>query len=136
MSRRGTLHHVELWVPDLTRAEASWGWLLGRLGYTIVRRWPAGQSWELGTSYVSIESGPDVVAAQHERTRPGVNHLAFWGGSRAEVDEIVVEAGHHGWTLMFVDRHPYAGGKGHYAAYLEDVDGYEVELVADPPRSH
>ena len=22
------LHHVELWVPDLARAEQSWGWLL------------------------------------------------------------------------------------------------------------
>jgi hypothetical protein len=27
---RGSLHHVELWVPDLARAEREWGWLLGR----------------------------------------------------------------------------------------------------------
>ena len=27
------LHHVTLWVPDLERAEASWTWLLTRLGY-------------------------------------------------------------------------------------------------------
>ena len=136
MSRRGTLHHIELWVPDLVRSEESWGWLLGRLGYSLERRWPTGQSWVLGDSYVSVESGLDVVAAPHERTRPGVNHLAFWGGTRAEVDEIVVEAGHHGWTLMFGDRHPYAGGERHYAAYLENPDGYEVELVADAPLSH
>jgi len=31
----GMLHHIELWVPDLTRAEASWGWLLGKLGYRV-----------------------------------------------------------------------------------------------------
>ncbi len=31
---------------------------------------------------------------------------------------------------MFADRHPYAGGAGHYAAYLENVDGFEAELVA------
>ena len=32
--------------------------------------------------------------------------------------------------LMFADRHPFAGGPDHRAAYLEDADGYEVELVA------
>lgn len=31
---------------------------------------------------------------------------------------------------MFPDRHPYAGGAQHYAAYLENDDGFEVELVA------
>jgi hypothetical protein len=31
---------------------------------------------------------------------------------------------------MFPDRHPHAGGERHYAAYLEDMDGFEVELVA------
>ncbi|MEU2079975.1 hypothetical protein ABZ578_38315, partial [Streptomyces sp. NPDC013489] len=29
-------------------------------------------------------------------------------------------------------RHPYAGGEGVYAAYLENADGFEVELVAAP----
>jgi catechol 2,3-dioxygenase-like lactoylglutathione lyase family enzyme len=27
------LHHLTLWVPDLGRAEESWSWLLGCLGY-------------------------------------------------------------------------------------------------------
>jgi len=31
---------------------------------------------------------------------------------------------------MFRDRHPHAGGPRTYAAYLENVDGFEVELVA------
>lgn len=31
---------------------------------------------------------------------------------------------------MFADNHPHAGGPGHYAAYLENADGFEVELVA------
>jgi catechol 2,3-dioxygenase-like lactoylglutathione lyase family enzyme len=33
MTLRGGLHHVELWVPDLARARAEWGWLLSELGY-------------------------------------------------------------------------------------------------------
>ena len=31
---------------------------------------------------------------------------------------------------MFDDMHPFAGGRNHYAAYLENEDGFEVELVA------
>lgn len=31
---------------------------------------------------------------------------------------------------MFADRHPYAGGPRHDAAYLENAAGFEVELVA------
>jgi hypothetical protein len=49
------------------------------------------------------------------------------------VEDLVVRAPDHGWRLMFADRHPYAGGDQHYAAYLEDWDGYEVELVAPVP---
>ena len=36
----------------------------------------------------------------------------------------------HGWRLLFGDRHPFAGDPDHRAAYLEDADGFEVELVA------
>jgi hypothetical protein len=46
------------------------------------------------------------------------------------VDELVTVAAGYGWSLLFADRHPYAGGPDHYAAYLVDVDGFEVELVA------
>jgi hypothetical protein len=34
------------------------------------------------------------------------------------------------WTLLFPQAHPYAGGPDHYAAYLTNTDGFEVELVA------
>jgi hypothetical protein len=46
------------------------------------------------------------------------------------VDELTAAAEEHGWMLMFADRHPHAGGPEHYAAYLENGDGFEVELVA------
>ena len=46
------------------------------------------------------------------------------------MEDLAREALEHGWTLMFADRHPHAGGPDHYAAYLENDDGFEVELVA------
>jgi len=126
----GTLHHVELWVPDLDRATTSWGWLLGALGYQEFQSWPAGRSWRLGATYVVVEQSPALSAATHDRLRPGLNHLAFHVASREEVDALVDEAPKHGWALLFPDRHPHAGGPGTYAAYLEDADGFEAELVS------
>jgi hypothetical protein len=61
---------------------------------------------------------------------PGLNHLAFHAGSSSDVDNLVAAAPAYGWSLMFADLHPHAGGPESYAAYLEDRDGYEVELVA------
>ncbi|SNX63824.1 catechol 2,3-dioxygenase-like lactoylglutathione lyase family enzyme [Streptomyces sp. TLI_55] len=124
------LHHVELWVPDLERAVTSWGWLLERLGWEPYQNWSAGRSWRTGETYVVVEQSPALTGDHHDRMRPGLNHLAFHVPSRTELDALVTEAPGHGWTLLFPDRHPYAGGAEHYAAYLEDGDGFEVELVA------
>jgi len=127
----GGLHHLEIWVADLPAAERSWGWLLARLGYEVRDRWPEGVSWSRGDGpYVVVESGPDVAPAPHDRLRPGLNHLALWGGTRSELDALVTAAPEHGWSLLFADRHPFAGGPEHYAAYLENAEGFEVELVA------
>jgi hypothetical protein len=74
---RGRLHHVELWVSDLARAEHEWGWLLGRLGYALFQQWPAGRSWSLGGTYIVVERSPAMTVGAHDRLRPGLNHLAL-----------------------------------------------------------
>jgi hypothetical protein len=78
----GSLHHVELWVPNLPRAITQWGWLLGHLGYVQFQDWPHGRSWRLGSTYLVIEQSPALTAADHDRLRPGMNHLAFHAGAR------------------------------------------------------
>jgi catechol 2,3-dioxygenase-like lactoylglutathione lyase family enzyme len=126
----GGLDHVELWVPDLAGAAAGWGWLLGELGWEPFQHWDAGRSWRYGDTYLVIEESPALTARAHDRRAPGLNHLSFHAGPPAAVDRLVAQAPGHGWSLLFQDRHPYAGGPDHYAAYLEDRYGYEVELVA------
>ncbi|MFE2430236.1 VOC family protein [Streptomyces sp. NPDC059373] len=128
----GTLHHVEIWVPDLRRAVEQWGWLLERLGYAPFQDWADGRSWRLGATYLVFEESPALTASGHDRCRPGLNHLAFHAGGREAVAGLARDAVGHGWRLMFPDRSPYAGGRGHYAVYLENGDGFEVELVAQP----
>jgi catechol 2,3-dioxygenase-like lactoylglutathione lyase family enzyme len=126
----GGLHHVELWVPDLAGSSGPWGWLLGELGWTDFQDWPGGHSWRLGDVYVVLEQSPALSGGVHDRLAPGLNHLAFTVGGREEVDRLTREALTHGWSLLFADRHPHAGGTDSYAAYLEDNWGYEVELQA------
>jgi catechol 2,3-dioxygenase-like lactoylglutathione lyase family enzyme len=100
------------------------------LGYSEFQDWPDGRSWRLGDTYIVVEQSPALSASSHDRNRPGLNHLAFHAGDRDRVDAIAAKAPAAGWTLLFGDRHPYAGGPEHYAAYLANSDGYEVELVA------
>jgi RimJ/RimL family protein N-acetyltransferase/catechol 2,3-dioxygenase-like lactoylglutathione lyase family enzyme len=129
-SAHGRPHHIELWVADLPRAEVSFGWLLGELGWREYQRFSGGVSWRLGATYLVVEQSSALTGAGHERTLPGLNHLALHVDTRAHVDSLVAESQHHGWRPLFTDRYPFAGGDHHYAAYLENDDGFEVELVA------
>ena len=127
------IHHLQLWVPDLPRAERSWGWLLAELGFEPARRWEHGQVWRQGALAIVIEASPDMVPGMlHSRLRPGLNHVAFHVASRAAIDDLLTAAPEHGWTPLGEDpRHPLAPNQA--VAFLEDADGFEVELVAPSP---
>jgi catechol 2,3-dioxygenase-like lactoylglutathione lyase family enzyme len=124
------LHHVTLWVPDLGRAEQSWTWLLGELGYArdrsldrvLLLRHPEGFA-------IALEQSPDMVPGMlYSRLRPGLNHMAFGVASVSSLRAIVDEAPGHGWSNLDMNhRHPITGGAT--VAFLEDRDGFEVELV-------
>jgi len=128
------LHHLTLWVPDLGRAEESWGWLLTELGYTLdhsIARILLFRD-DSGCAVVIEQSADMVPGMLHSRLRPGLNHVAFTLGSHAELADVVSRAPDHGWTSLPLDGHPIAGGAD--VAYLEDRDGFEVELVS-PARA-
>lgn len=130
-----SVHHIELWVADFGSAQASWGWLLGELGWTSFQEWPGGRSWrsgaEPGAAYLCIEESSDLLRdVGPDRRRVGLNHLALHARQPSELDALVAAAPAHGWAPMFADRYPHAGGPDQYAAYLENADGFEVELVA------
>ena len=127
---KGALHHVELWVPNLKRAQDEWGWILSRLGYENYQNWSNGISWRRGPTYIVVEESPDLSSREHQRTAPGLNHLAFKAGSREQVDALAGESARHGWSQLFADKYPNAGGPEHFAAYLVNSDGFELELVA------
>ncbi|WP_328461837.1 VOC family protein [Actinoplanes sp. NBC_00393] len=131
----GGLHHIELWIPDLDGALRPWGWLLGELGWQPFQEWQGGRSWKHGDVYLVLEQSPALSGEVHDRLAPGLNHLAFTVDTSTEVDRLWAEAPANGWSPLFADRYPHAGGPASYAAYLEDAEGYEVELSAShfPP---
>ena len=124
------LHHLTLWVPDLERAEQSWSWLLGELGYSPDRSFGPVLLFRHQSGFsVALEQSSDMVPGMlYSRLRPGLNHMAFRLPSPALLDAIVGECQQHGWSPIPIDYHPIAGGAA--VAYLEDSDGFEVELVA------
>jgi catechol 2,3-dioxygenase-like lactoylglutathione lyase family enzyme len=123
----GSLHHVELGVRDVERAEPFWDWLLTELGYEPKDDWDGGRSWILGPTYVVLKAVDGEVP--HERHNPGLDHLAFHAGSREQVDRITERVRESDSpTLLYPDEHPYAGG--YYAAYVEGPTGITIEVVA------
>ena len=124
-------HHVEIWVADLEAVQDSWAWLLGELGWTLYQSWSDGRSWRIGDAYLVVEQSSALrPGLPYDRMRPGLNHLAVHAPDETTVDRIQAAGPLHGWQQLFADLYPHAGGPEHYAAYLTDAAGFEVEIVA------
>jgi len=131
MPAQGTLHHVEIYVSDLERTKTFWSWLLLELGYEIRNEWAEGITYVLGDTYlVFVQTEEKYIDEGYHRKRTGLNHLAFHVNSRKKVDEFTEALKEKGASILYEDRHPYAGGKEYYAVFFEDPDRIKVELVA------
>ena len=127
------LHHVEIYVADLERTAAFWTPFLRMLGYEA-DAWPGGMNYVKGDeTYLCFLPAPEEhLAAGYHRKRVGLNHLAFKGTSRAQVDEVAAWAEASGHVSLYADQYPFAGGPDYYAFFGEDPDRIKVEVVAPP----
>lgn len=129
---KGKLHHVEIYVKDLNVSKAFWGWLLEELGYKEYQKWEQGVSYIFEQTYiVFVQVEEKHKEIPYHRSRAGLNHLAFHGGSRDFVDEITQKLKDKGVKILYEDQHPYAGGPDYYAVYFEDPDRMKVEITAE-----
>lgn len=123
----GRLHHVEIAATDYERAAAFYDWFLSALGYEPKDAWEGGRSWGRGPTYLVVKDADGDEP--FDRDAPGLDHLAFHAASREQVNEVTAgvrdrpEA-----SVLYPDRHPYAGG--YYALYCEGPDGVVLEVVA------
>ncbi|WP_010280786.1 VOC family protein [Bacillus timonensis] len=127
---KGLLHHIEIYVSDLSRTVDFWGWLLEELGYTSYQKWEKGQSWKIDNTYiVFVQAEERFLDIPYHRCRVGLNHLAFHASSRQQIDEMTNKLTGKGINILYPESHPHAGGENHYAVYFEDPDRIKVELV-------
>ncbi|WP_392391449.1 VOC family protein [Neobacillus jeddahensis] len=125
------LHHLEIYVSNLNKTREFWSWFLEQLGYETYQKWDQGISWKYQQTYlVFVQAEERFMEIPYHRSRVGLNHLAFHAQSREQVDQITAVLKERGVTILYEDKHPFAGGDRHYAVYFEDPDRIKVELVA------
>jgi catechol 2,3-dioxygenase-like lactoylglutathione lyase family enzyme len=128
---KGLLHHIELYVSNLEKTVEFWGWFLPEMGYRPFQQWEGGKSWKLGDTYiVFVQVEERFLDIPYHRCRVGLNHLAFHADSRSHVDEITRALQNKGVSILYKNKHPFAGGDDYYAVFFEDPDRIKVELVA------
>lgn len=125
------LHHLEINVSNLSRSSEFWGWFLTEIGYEPFQKWESGFSWKQGETYIVFVQADDrFLDIPYHRSRVGLNHLAFQAVSREQVNQMTLQLKEKGVTILYPDKHPFAGGGSHYAVFFEDPDRIKVELVA------
>lgn len=125
------LHHVEINVSNLKKTRSFYDFLLPKLGYELYQQWEQGFSYKVNHTYlVFVQTEERHADVAFHRGRTGLNHLAFHGDSRSQVDELTEELINRGVNILYKDRHPYAGGNQTYAVFFEDPDRLKLEIVA------
>lgn len=125
------LHHIELYVKDISITRQFYSVFLEKLGYHLYQEWDDGFSYRFadGTYMVFVQVPEKYVSLGYHRQRIGLNHLAFRVESTHEVDSIRQWLIERGVTLLYDERYPHAGGPQHYAVFFEDPDRVKIEVV-------
>lgn len=100
-SKKGLLHHIEIYVSDLNRSSEFWAWFLGHLGYEQYQKWESGVSFKLGDTYLVFVRANLLRQELLSRQVP----------------------------LLYADRYFNRSDSIKNALYFEDPDRIKVEVV-------
>ncbi len=122
------LHHIEIYVSDITKSASFWAWLLcEKLGYEVFQKWPQGISFRFNESYlVFVQSDPKHIGAGFNRCRIGLNHLAFHAPSKEFIHSLARELVRKNIKMLYDS--PIMDSDN-YALFFEDPDRIKVEVV-------
>ena len=129
------MHHIEIYVSDIAKTRAFYDKLLvDELGFKVFQEWDKGVSYKQGAGaylvFVQVDESKNDGA--FNRTKVGLNHLAFRVNSRSKLDKMRLSYLQDADVSMLYDnRYPFASGLGHYALYMEDPDRIKIEIVAE-----
>ncbi len=129
------LHHVELYVRNLAESRKFYDFLLPKLGYSLFQEWTEGFSYRQEQHYlVFVQVKKKYQRNTYHRRHVGLNHLAFHGGSRQDVEQLKIALSAFDIKFLYEESYPYAGGLDYFAVYFEDPDRIKIEIVAE--RNH
>lgn len=138
---RGAINHLDLTVRDPHASAPFYDAVLGFLGFARVRLAgdpnPVWQSRDPGQHLFSIAlcpAAPDRMR-EHDRSTPGLHHVAFQASSRADVDRLHELLQKVGATILDPPAAYPHYGPDCYAVFFADPDGVKLELVhmTEPP---
>lgn len=134
---RGGFHHIDLNVSDLAAAKRVYGPVLEFLGYVLVKDDLQGCEWDLGPEGQGASFGlrlcnPAMAGRAHERSAPGLHHLAWRAASRSEVDAVHQLLLEQGIKVLDAPAHYPEYSGDYYAVFFEDTDGMKLEVVHAP----
>lgn len=127
------LHHLEIYVSDLSVSRAFWKELLAQIGYVESDQWDDGFTLgHGGDAYLTfVQRTRNNASRGYHRCGVGLNHLAFKVDDRSAVDSLRKYCLDRSITCLYEDRYPFAnGGDEYYALFVEDPDRIKVEFVA------
>ena len=119
----GQVHHIEYYVKDIERSRIFWDWFSSELGHTISSEWDGGVSYihKNGTYLVFVQVEKSSLSIANNRQGNGLNHIAFQGGSLAQVDKIQKDLEQRKIKILKRD--------GSYLCF-EDPNDFAVEIYA------
>lgn len=130
---RGLVHHIDLTVTNKQRSRRFYDAVLGFLGYRRSADYDHGSDWDrAGEPFHSIgiiEARGDGAARVHDRTSPGLHHLAWAAESREDVDalhDLLCDI--RAEVLDPPADYPRYGAT-YYAVFFADPDGLKLEFV-------
>jgi catechol 2,3-dioxygenase-like lactoylglutathione lyase family enzyme len=132
---RGTVHHVDLTIKDVSASRQFYEKILIFMGYAQTYEDNDGVDWDLkhqDGAFCSIgikKADGDGRHRRHDRYSPGLHHLAWRAGSRADVDSLHVLLLSMGANVLDAPAEYPRYGKGYYAVFFSDPDGIKLEYV-------
>jgi glyoxylase I family protein len=132
---RGAIHHLDLTVRDPWASLGFYREVLGFIGYRLVREDERGFDFALegpGSSIGLMRAEGEGRTRSHDRYSPGLHHVAWKAGSRAEVDALHRRLQEIGAQILDAPADYPEYGEGYYAVFFADPDGLKLEYVFEP----
>jgi catechol 2,3-dioxygenase-like lactoylglutathione lyase family enzyme len=121
--------HIDLRVSDLELATAFYDELLPALGYGQRHDSDAWRAW--AKPEPPLPATPYFAITLSEHHRPNENRIAFWVGSREEVERVAaIVAASGGRDISGPKEMPY--GPGYFAVFFADPCGNRLEVYVRP----